>query len=206
MNGRAAAHRARSAFVGAAFAGALIGLTGCDTTPKGPVDNTPSTLSQLQADAENVSIAAAEAELAAGRYTQAHDDFARLLAGDATNVRARLGLAETLLAAGNYADALAVFKSVPDNAGYRDRVLQGEGMALMQLGQLDAGGELLLQSVRDNPNLWQSWNGLGQYYDAKQQWPSAQSAYDRAFQLSHGAPIVLNNQGMSMMLQKRYAE
>src|SRR5262249_32887177 len=42
--------------------------------------------------------------------------------------------------------------------------------------------------------------------DAKQQWASAQSAYDRAFQLSHGAPIVLNNQGMSLMLQKRYAE
>ena len=206
-SGRAFSGCAQLAIVRGAFAGAWLGLSSCSLLQNNPpADNTPATLGQLQADAEHVSIAAAEAKLAAGNYTQAQDDFTRLLLGDPTNARARLGLAEALLAAGNYTDALTVFKSMPDDAGYHDRVLQGEGMALMQLGQIDAGGELLFQSVRGNAGQWQSWNGIGQYYDAKQQWSSAQSAYDRAFQLSHGAPIVLNNQGMSLMLQKRYTE
>ena len=194
------------ALANAAFVAALIGLTGCGLTKTPPPDPAPATLNALQADAEHVSINAAEADLANGRYVQAQDGFTRLLLGDPANNRARLGLAETLLASGEYSDALAVFRTLPDDPGYHDRVLLGEGMALMQLGQTDAGGALLLESVRGSPDQWKSWNGIGQYYDTKQQWAAADSAYQRALALSHGAAIVLNNQGMSLMLQNRYAD
>ena len=189
-----------------ALAGALIGLAGCGMLRTATPDAAPTTLSQLQADADHVSIEAAEAKLAAGRDTEAQDDFTRLLAGDPTDARARIGLAESLLAGGDYANAMAVFRSLPADAGYRDRILQGEGTALLQLGQADAGGALLLQSVRGDPNQWRSWNGIGQYYDGKQQWASAASAYERALELSRGAPIVLNNQGMSLLLQQRFGD
>jgi Flp pilus assembly protein TadD len=174
--------------------------------------NTPTTpeheqsLLEFQADAAHVNIAEADADLAAGRYIAARDRYARLVAGDSTNEKAKLGLAESLLALGDYTNALGAFRLLDSDPAYHGAVLQGEGVALMGLGQVDAAGPLLLEAVKADPGSWRSWNALGQYYDVKQQWAYARTAYDNALTAKGGAPVVLNNLGMSLMLQKKYAE
>jgi hypothetical protein len=73
-----------------AVAGALLALAACNATP-GPEHQ--ESLLELQADAAHVSVAEAEADLAAGRYVPARDKFARLVAGDQQDMKAKLGLA-----------------------------------------------------------------------------------------------------------------
>jgi Flp pilus assembly protein TadD len=178
------------------------GLAGCETHP--PPDTT--SLSELSADAAHVNIAEAEDDLASGRLLQARDKFARLVAGDQTNLRARVGLGETLLAAGDAKDAVQVLKAVPADSPYGARALQAEGLALMAAGRADAARELLLLAVKADPNAWRAWNGLGRYYDSQGQWDQAAEAYRHAEAAAPGEAIVLNNAGMSLLMQKRYAE
>jgi Flp pilus assembly protein TadD len=137
---------------------------------------------------------------------QARDKFARLVAGDPSNLEARVGLGETLLAGGDAKDAIQIFKTIPADSAYGPRALQGEGLALMAAGRSDAGRELLLLAVKADPNAWRAWNGLGQYYDSRQQWNQAGEAYRRAEATGPGQAVVLNNAGMSLLMQKRYSE
>jgi Flp pilus assembly protein TadD len=193
----------RTAAVRLAAACAAISLAACNT-PTTP-EHEPS-LMEFQADVAHINIAEADADLAAGHYISARDKYARIAVGDPANMKAKLGLAESLLALGDYANALGAFKLLDGDPNSRAAVLQGKGLALMGLGQVDAAGEFLLEAVKADPASWRSWNALGQYYDVKQQWAFARTAYGNALTAKAGNPIVLNNLGMSLMLQKRYAE
>jgi Flp pilus assembly protein TadD len=184
----------------------VLAIAACNM-PGTPEHEHEQSLMEFQADADHVNIADAQADFTAGHYISARDRFARLVAGDPTNMKAKLGLAESLLALNDYTNALGAFKLLGDDPAYRAASLQGQGLALMALGQVDAAGAVLLEAAKADPGSWRSWNALGQYYDAKQQWAFARTSYDNALAASSaGAPVVLNNVGMSLMLQKKYAE
>jgi Flp pilus assembly protein TadD len=195
---------ARTTAAWLAAACTAISIAACNTTTS--TAEHEQSLLEFQADAAHVNIVEADADFAAGRYVAARDKYARLVAGDSTNAKAKLGLAESLLALGDYTNALGAFKLLDADPAYHAAVLQGEGLALMGLRQVDAAGALLLEAVKADPGSWRSWNALGQYYDVKQQWGYARTAYENALAAKGGTPIVLNNLGMSLMLQKSYAE
>jgi Flp pilus assembly protein TadD len=125
--------------------------------------------------------------------------------GDPHDMPATLGLAESLLALGEYPSAIAAFKLLSDDPARRAAALQGQGVALLALGHADEAGPLLLEAVKADPGSWRAWNALGQYYDGRQEWQLALAAYQQSL-ASGGTAVVLNNMGMSLMLQKRYAE
>jgi Flp pilus assembly protein TadD len=182
---------------------AMLSAAGCGT----PAPTVPEqSLMEFQADATHVSRGEAESDLAGGRYLAARDKFARLVAGDPHDMAASLGLAESLLALGDYGNAVTAFKLVSDDPARRAAALQGQGVALMALGHAEAAGPLLLEAVKADPGSWRAWNALGQYYDDRQDWQLAAAAYQHALAVGGGTAIVLNNEGMSLMLQKRYAE
>jgi Flp pilus assembly protein TadD len=187
-----------------AAAGALLGVAACGSTSQPPPPE--QSLLEFQADSDHVSLPDAEADLAAARYIAAREKFARLVAGEPQNAAAKVGLAESLLALGDYPNALGAFKLLADDPAHRGVALQGEGLALLALGQADAAGPLLLEAVKADPASWRAWNALGQYYDSRQEWALAGAAYERALAGGPGKAIVLNNEGMSLMLQKQYPE
>jgi len=110
------------------------------------------------------------------------------------------------LARGHMEEALANFKSIDGNADIRAAALEGEGVALSELGRSDEAMKVLQAAVAENPQSWRSWDALGSEYDRRHDWQQAEAAYDHAMTDSDGAPIVLNNRGFSFMLQRKFPE
>jgi Flp pilus assembly protein TadD len=108
---------------------------------------------------------------------------------------------ELNLARGKYEEALAVFKAAEALDPVRGEALVGEGLALSLLKRSDEALATLKQAVAAKPDAWRAWNALGSEYDARQDWPEAEAAYERAISGSNRAPIALNNRGFSRLLQ-----
>ena len=60
-----------------------------------------------------------------------------------------------------------------------------------------------LEHDRSDPRLW---NALGQFHDGQAAWSAAQDAYIRALKTGKAASAVINNLGMSLLMQGRYDE
>jgi Flp pilus assembly protein TadD len=128
-----------------------------------------------------------------------------LLTGD-TNPRLLIIGGKLALARGRYDDALANFKRVDQDPSVRGDALEGEGIAQSLLGRSDEALATLKQATSVKPSAWRAWNALGSEYDARQQWPNADAAYERAITESDRAPMALNTRGYSRMLQGRLDE
>ena len=140
------------------------------------------------------------------RFEDAHREYMRILAADPADERARLGVAEILLATGRPDEAEPIFDNLVTSPEFGARALAGKGRALLSSGKERASLAALEQAVDLNPGLWRAWNALGQLYDSRSDWSKAKSSYDRALGLAPDEPIVPNNIGVSLMLQGRYAE
>lgn len=181
-----------------------LGLAGCAGLDGG---DPAVSLDELNVDIGQVAVEEAEQDLAAGRYAAARAKFGRVLAMNPEDPRATTGLAEAVLALGNPAGAFEAFSSVVDVPEQRARALQGQGLALLAMGRGAEAEPALLAAVAADPGLWRAWNALGGQRDAAADWAGAAQAYDRAL-AAEGADttVVLNNRGMSFMLQQRHAE
>jgi Tfp pilus assembly protein PilF len=62
------------------------------------------------------------------------------------------------------------------------------------------------RAVAADASLWRAWAGLGRAHDQRKDWTAAGGAYERGLKANPGSPVILNNQGMSLLLQHRYAE
>jgi Flp pilus assembly protein TadD len=108
---------------------------------------------------------------------------------------------ELSLARGRYEDALASFKVIDSKPEVRARALEGEGIALAQLGRSDEAIAALEAAVKESDASWRAWNALGTEYDRHHEWDKAETAYSHAMSGSKGAAIVLNNRGFSRLSQ-----
>ena len=131
---------------------------------------------------------AAAAALAA-QVEQALDEQRNLDAGNLLDEAAtkdlkspaltRLG-GELLLARGNYADAIDVFRLVETNPAEKAKALAGEGIAYSMLSRSDDALVRLKQAVELDKSLWRAWNGLGREYDIRHDWTHSADAYEHA--------------------------
>jgi len=140
------------------------------------------------------------------RYVDAGNFLNQVLIGGAKGPRIDLLVGELSLARSNYSDALASFTSIEANPAVRAEALQGEGIALSNLGRSNEARAALENAVAVDPSLWRAWNALGTEYDKQRDWARAEAAYDHALADSDSTAIALNNRGFSLLLQKRLDE
>ncbi len=151
-------------------------------------------------------LTAAEADIEARRFQLAYQRLARLDQTALATPRAQFASGEVLLGLGESKRALTQFQSLQSDETYRARAYQGMGLSLMALGDLSAAQSQLDRAVAVDPNLWRSWMALGRVHDGNKDWPEAEAAYAKALVVQPDSPIVVNNIGMSLMLQHRYPE
>jgi Flp pilus assembly protein TadD len=128
-------------------------------------------------------------------------DQALIVAG--TDPRLTYWAGKLSLVHGRYQDALTNFTRIKTDPAVRGQAMEGEGIALMQLGRLDEALFSLQAAVMENPRAWQAWNALGSEYDRRHDWVNAENAYTHALSASGNAAIVLNNRGFSRLSQKK---
>lgn len=201
-------------WLAAAFVSA-VALSGCVTTQSGQPDAPGGAAAALAATkgGEKLDPAYRDLLLSHGgraletdKLEEAASAYKRILNAEPENGDATLGLAETMLAAGNYPEALGYYRALGGKQAFRARALQGEGIALLALGQSQQSVESLRQAVAADATLWRAWNALGRTLDIQGKHDEAKVAYDRALAIEPGAPAVLNNRGVSAMLAGRYAD
>jgi Flp pilus assembly protein TadD len=151
-------------------------------------------------------LTAAEADIEARRFQLAYQRLARLDPAMLATPRAQLASGEVLLGLGESKQALAQFQVVQSDEAYRARAYQGMALSLMALDDFSAAKTQLDQAVAADPDLWRSWMALGRVYDGNKNWAEAESAYAKALATQPKSPIVVNNIGMSLMMQHRYPE
>jgi Flp pilus assembly protein TadD len=181
-----------------------LGIGGCATQNAQPTvaDAIPSA---TQVDDEAV-LAEAEKDLESRQYKLAYDRLLKLKAGVMASPRAQYIAAESLLGMGFAKDALNVYRPLEADGGYKARALQGEGIALLTLGSMAEAQPKLEAAVAADAKLWRAWNALGHVYDQQQRWTDSEKAYREATAGNPGSADIINNHGMSLMLQGRYAE
>jgi len=137
------------------------------------------------------------------RYLDASKILDQALLSSGNDPRLTLWAGKLSLVHGRYQDALTNFTRIKMETALRAQALEGEGIALMQLGRLDEALFSLQAAVMANPSAWQAWNALGSEYDRRHDWANAENAYTHALSASGNAAIVLNNRGFSRLSQKK---
>lgn len=180
----------------------LLVVGGCGATGTEPKEVTvaPPPVSSEQL------LTAAEADIDARRFQLAYQRLARLDQAALESARGRYVTGEVMLGLGNPKEALARFQSLQTEQAYSARAYQGMGLALAALSDFNTAEPQLERAVAADPTLWRAWMALGRVHDSNRNWAEAQAAYDKALGIQPGSPIVINNIGMSLMLQHRYAE
>jgi Flp pilus assembly protein TadD len=151
---------------------------------------------------ESLALEKGQADLAAEDYKNAQVAFQELLHRDPQNIEAQLGLGEVKLAIGRFQEAERIFSrlsSVAGDPGWRVQALEAHGLTLIRLGRPSEAKADFLAAIEEQPGLARSWNGLGQVYDASQDWPAARQAYQRALAIRPEWAGALNNLGVSLL-------
>ena len=178
---------------------AAAGCSGMGSDAKQVTTPTPAVSSEAL-------LTAAEADIEARRFQLAYQRLARLDPAMLATPRAQLASGEVLLGLGESKQALAQFQAVQSDETYRARAYQGMALSLMALGDFSTAKSQLDRAVEADPNLWRSWMALGRVYDGNKNWTEAEAAYEKALAVQPESPIIVNNIGMSLMLQHRYPE
>lgn len=179
----------------------VIAAAGCSTG-----SNVEDVAVSTPAVSSDELLSAAETDIAARRFQLAYQRLTRLDQASLATSRAKLVTGEVLLGLSSPKEALAQFQSIQSDEAYRARAYQGMGLSLMALDDLSAAQPQLDRAVAADPSLWRAWMALGRIDDAKKNWQDGQTAYEKALALQPDSPIIVNNMGMSLMLQHRYAE
>jgi Flp pilus assembly protein TadD len=182
----------------------LLALTlaaaGCSTAPEKEVAVTPPPVPTEEL------LSAAETDIDARRFQLAYERLSRLDQAALETPRGKFVAAEVLLGLSNPKEALTRFQDLQTDATYGPRAYQGMGLSLAALGDYTTAKPQLERAVAADPTLWRSWMALGRVHDSTKNWTEAQAAYDKALALQPNSPLVMNNVGMSLMMQHRYAE
>ena len=141
----------------------------------------------------------AQAGMARAKYQKALDL-------DPRSWRLEYKIGTILLRQGAPADALPYFRSIttrdPANAyGY-----EGEGRALLALGEHEGAETALRKAIRLDAGNWKAQQGLGMLYDELGRYDEAITAYKAALRVRPVEASILNNLGVAYYLKKDYPQ
>lgn len=165
----------------------------------GLFDSTPNKRPTVSSD----TVAQIQTAFEDQRYIDASRILDQALLASDSDPRLTYWAGKLSLVHGRYQDALTNFTRVKMDTGLRAEALEGEGIALMQLGRMDEALFSLQAAVMADPRAWRAWNAMGSEYDRRHDWANAENAYTRALATSGDAAIVLNNRGFSRLSQKK---
>jgi len=148
----------------------------------------------------SVTLAAADATRDEGHFAEALQIYQQLMVDAPAEPRAQFGVGECLLALGKPSEARRIFQGLKANPGLRLDALQGEGLALLALGQNELAGNDLREATKANPALWRSWNALGKLADLRRQPEEAAKYYAKASEGNPESAAVINNAGYSKLI------
>ena len=131
---------------------------------------------------------------------------ARAFLDDPDNPRAKLLLAEALLADGSLAAAEEAFARLVHAPEVGAAAQQGHGLALLLAGDRARAADSLRRAVTADPSLWRAWNALGYIYDLGGAWARSERSYTLALAANPGSAEVYNNRGFSRLMQRRLME
>jgi len=173
-------------------------LAGC-TSSSGPQPRLEAGASANPAEMAT-TLAAADATRDDGNYSEALQIYQLLMVDAPGEPRVQFGVGECLLALGKPAQAKQIFRGLKSNAAMHATALQGEGLALLALGQNEPAGIALQEASAADPSLWRSWNALGKLADLRHQPEDAAKFYTKASELNPQSAAVANNAGYSKLI------
>lgn len=173
-------------------------LAGC-TSSSGPQPRLEAGASVSTAEMAT-TLAAADATRDDGNYSEALQIYQLLMVDAPGEPRVQFGVGECLLALGKPAQAKQIFRGLKSNAAMHATALQGEGLALLALGQNEPAGIALQEASAADPSLWRSWNALGKLADLRHQPEDAAKFYAKASELNPQSAAVANNAGYSKLI------
>ena len=166
----------------------------------GTVDETPQVQAPPPVSPEVVSVA--EKAIDESRYPDAKLLLERVLLSEPENPRARLGMAEIMLAYRNLEPAEKAFAALVKQPEVAARAVQGQGIALLLMGKEQGARVALQHAVELDAQLWRAWNGIGLLHDRSGEWDEAQAAYNRALAITGDSAMLYNNRGFSHLLRR----
>jgi len=149
--------------------------------------------------------AAVERAIAGHRLLQAEAMLDRTDVAIDGQDRARL-IASLLLAQHHDQAASARFEALLKQQPGDCRLQSGAGIAALRLNQAETAEARLNAAVAACPGDADAWSALAIIDDKAGRWELSAAAYAKAIALKKDDPALLNNAGVSMLAQRRYAE
>jgi Flp pilus assembly protein TadD len=138
-----------------------------------------------------------QASLAATKYQKALDL-------DPRSWRLEYKIGTILLRQNNPNEALPYFRSITTRDPSNGFGYEGEGRALLVLGEHEAAETALRKAVRLDASNWKAQQGLGMLYDELGRYDEAITAYKAALRVRPVEASILNNLGVAYYLKKDY--
>lgn len=177
----------------------LLMLAGCASSPSALQSRTGQATPVSAADI-SATLAAADATREEGHFDEALQIYQQLMADGQAVPRAQYGIGECLLALGKPSEAKQIFQGLKSDPDLHNVALQGEGLAMLAQGQNELAGNALREASTANPDLWRSWNALGDLADLKRQPEEAAKLYAKAAAIKPESAAIINNIGYSKLL------
>jgi Flp pilus assembly protein TadD len=134
------------------------------------------------------------------------EDWAQRYEASPGDKVASINYARALRALTRYDQAVAVMQSAAIKAPKDFDILGAYGKALADQGQLQQAADVLSRSYApENPN-WSNMSAQGSVADRLGDHVGAQDFYRSALKIAPNEPIILNNLGLSYMLNKQLAQ
>ncbi|MFN2376853.1 MAG: tetratricopeptide repeat protein [Candidatus Binatia bacterium] len=140
-----------------------------------------------------------QAGLARAKYQKALDLAPR-------DWRLEYKIGTILLRQGAPADSLPYFRSMTARDPMNARGFEGEGRALLALGDHENAETALKRAVRLDSGNWKAQQGLGMLYDQLGRLDESVTAYRAALKVRPTEASVLNNLGVAYYLRKDYPQ
>jgi Flp pilus assembly protein TadD len=172
---------------------ALAAVLGLALTPAHAADPTPDFAAAIDRAITGERLIQAEAMLGRADITLPAPDRGRLEAS-------------LLLGMRRDAEALKRFEALLAEQPNDCRLQAGAGIAAMRLDRPKDAEPRLLAATTACPRDAKAWGALAVLEDKAGQWDRSADAYAHAIAVTRDDPALLNNAGVSLMRQKRFAE
>lgn len=151
-------------------------------------------------------VAEAEAHVHAGRFAQAEQLLAPVLARQPRHARANYVLGLAALFGQRPAEALARFEQALRTDRVNPQYHFVAGMGLAALGRGEEAITAYRRALQYRPQFFEALANLGNAYEGLQRFAEAGECYRRALQLRPGEALLLNGLGVAQLAQGRFAE
>jgi Flp pilus assembly protein TadD len=139
-----------------------------------------------------------------GEFARMAQYYKQLIDRNPDNADYWLGFADSLRRSRQYGAALSAYDKAEEKGALKAAILEGKGLANLEIGEFDEAGLLLSEVMELEPKRWRTLNSLGILFASKNLFDEAQQYFKAALQYSKDNPSILNNVGLIFAINKQY--